>query len=742
MNKILSKTLLSYRDALYVDDYRKGVASEQNNDAILALAADLGQLGYSLSAELIARLKTLSTKNLGKFHADAVALLREVVGANVRYAPLFRKFPDSIPSRDLLFVTVSNQFGLYSHILFYAVYGYWSVDDYNGTWFGRQFPGVVLEEAIRRPALVSTKPLKALGVATDADVLDVFSNLIGAKGSISATDKAFVSEVVAEYSAGMVASLPEEIPNKENLTYLIGAVAERHGMTPVVSNMFLPHMKTATDILRVAAAFSGSDVALADHKRFKLTNAQRKFVMKALDALNFNSATEDMLRFHGLWLVLAKYLHVNAYADKYPQATAMVQAIRDAAKAKNIPTFNRSIERTLLWEELKGKKLATFLKLVSTRPGDFARRLDHILRIVEDKNAVVDAFLAVADKVASPLLLNLATHMYHRDSKAGVRVFLPKGSTTNATVIRGDDRSLLPHDIAMKLSSGISTILSTRYADKGPLGKVYIDPALEDILVPTSMRDASESLKTVARGSKFSLGYSQPIVRMFLYWEDIEYSESYNNRVDVDLSVQLLTDDFRQNGVVSYYNLSGTGITHSGDFTSAPNGAAEFIDVEIDKVLKAGRGTRYLAMTVNSFSGQPFNQFTAKAGYMLRDGKSGKSFEAKAVEQKYEVTAGTKFAVPMLLDLVERKVIWLDIGLVDQARMFTNVGHKGADLSILSQYAVEMYREKANLLDLLLLHTKGRAESVSFEREEGVQYDTVFDMSFASRVDEIMSNWI
>ena len=160
MNKILSKTLLSYRDALYVDDYRKGVASEQNNDAILALAADLGQLGYSLSAELIARLKTLSTKNLGKFHADAVALLREVVGANVRYAPLFRKFPDSIPSRDLLFVTVSNQFGLYSHILFYAVYGYWSVDDYNGTWFGRQFPGVVLEEAIRRPALVSTKPLR------------------------------------------------------------------------------------------------------------------------------------------------------------------------------------------------------------------------------------------------------------------------------------------------------------------------------------------------------------------------------------------------------------------------------------------------------------------------------------------------------------------------------------------------------------------------------------------------------
>lgn len=742
MNTNLSKTLLSYRDALYVDGHRKGPITQANKQAVFALATDLSQLGYTLSNELISTLVTFSPSALKKFHADSVALIKAALGADVKYAPLFRKFPDEIPDRSVVLSLLSKSYGFYAEVLYLAIFVEWSSDDYNGTWFGRQFPGVTLEEVIDRPELVSSKPLKVLKVATDKDVAEVFRNLVSAKGSISDTDKAFVEAVVLDFADIAYSSLPDEIPNKENLTFLLGAISKGRGLDEAVRQHFLPYMKTASDILRAAASFSGSDVSLAEHTRFKLSNSQRRFVLEALDALNYESATEDMLRFHGLWLVLSKYLHVNAYADKYPNATKMVQAIRNAPN--KISTFNRKVEEILLFERHRTpQQIESFIKLLKSRPGDFARRLDHVLRVVNQKDSVVKAFLSVADKVASPLLLNLATHMFHRSEKAGVRVFMPKGSTTNATVIRGDGRTLLDDNTCYQLSAGISDVLVKRYAEKGNLGKVLIDRGLGDILVPTSMRNVSESLKTVARGSKFSIGKDDKIVRMFLYWEDQKSPSGYSiGRVDVDLSLQLLTADFRQNGVISYYNLSGSGLTHSGDFTSAPNGAAEFIDVDIEKVLQSERGTRYVAVTVNSYSGQAFNTFTAKAGYMVRDGVSGKSFEAKSVEQKFDVTAGTKFAVPMLLDLVERKVIWLDVGLVDTARMFTNVGKKGADLTILSQYAAEMYREKANLLDLLLLHTKGRAESVSFTREPNVQYDTVFDMSFAYRVDEILSEWI
>lgn len=126
---------------------------------------------------------------------------------------------------------------------------------------------------------------------------------------------------------------------------------------------------------------------------------------------------------------------------------------------------------------------------------------------------------------------------------------------------------------------------------------------------------------------------------------------------------------------------------------------------------------------------------------MVRDGKTGKSFEAKAVEQKYDITAGTKFAVPMVLDLKERKVIWLDLVLVDSNKMFTNIGKKGADLTSLAQYAVEMQREKASMFDLLELHALGRGTSLSTVDPDG-EYDTVFDMSMITRVDEIMSKWL
>lgn len=745
MNKIFSKTLLSYRDAVFFENI--GANPSPNLDVILGLAVDMSKLGYALSVDTIDYLKGMTDAELIAFRNQTVKMLKEVLGDDVKHAPLFRKFPDSIPSRDVLIVQVIDYFGdYYGHIYAYYILGKWSSSDYNGTWFGRQFPGVKLGEAINRPALVTDKALKVLVPATYGDVFEIFKNLLAAKGSNSVSDKSFISEVIAETDGNWLKHVPSEIPNKENLAFTIGEANAVYGFNAEVFDAFSDSVKTSTDVLRIAAAFSGSDVSLAEHTRFKLSNSQRRFVLQSLDALNYQSATEDMLRFHGLWLVLAKYLHANAYADKYPNAAKMVQAIRNAPQ--KIETFNRKIEEQLLaakWQAPNKRDSKNTLELLKSRPGDFARRLDHVLRITPDTNAVADAFLEVVDRVASPLLLNLATHVYYRQEPANVRVYCPKGSTTQATVVRGDDRRTLDESVINKLVAGINKSLEKRYAEKPSLGKVYIDPALQDILVPTSMRDSSDSLKTFARGSKFPIGDDTKIVRLFLYWEnqkDDADTYGYCSRVDVDLSAQMLDENFKQSGVVSYYNLSSMGVTHSGDFTDATNGASEFIDIDIDKLYKATR-SRYIAMTVNVYTGQNFNTFRAMAGYMVRDGKTGKSYEPKSVEQKYDITAGTKFAVPMILDLKERKVIWMDLGLHDAAKMFTNVGHKGADLSTLSQYAVEMYREKANMLDLLLLHTKGRAESVSvgkFDPDE--KYDTVCDLSMAARVDEIKAEWI
>jgi stress response protein SCP2 len=57
-------------------------------------------------------------------------------------------------------------------------------------------------------------------------------------------------------------------------------------------------------------------------------------------------------------------------------------------------------------------------------------------------------------------------------------------------------------------------------------------------------------------------------------------------RTDYDLSVLMLNEKFEYANQLSWTNLrteDGVGV-HSGDITSAPDGASEFIDIDLGKV--------------------------------------------------------------------------------------------------------------------------------------------------------------
>ncbi|MCM2364742.1 MULTISPECIES: hypothetical protein [unclassified Pseudomonas] len=48
---------------------------------------------------------------------------------------------------------------------------------------------------------------------------------------------------------------------------------------------------------------------------------------------------------------------------------------------------------------------------------------------------------------------------------------------------------------------------------------------------------------------------------------------------------------------VAYYNLKGYGGYHSGDIVDAPKGASEFIDLDLDVLVK--KGIRYVVTSIN-----------------------------------------------------------------------------------------------------------------------------------------------
>ena len=70
---------------------------------------------------------------------------------------------------------------------------------------------------------------------------------------------------VAQYRDGIKRLLPDQIPCKENLAFL-GAELIRN--TSDADAVLGTHVKTATDVLRLAVAMSGGDVSLAQACKF------------------------------------------------------------------------------------------------------------------------------------------------------------------------------------------------------------------------------------------------------------------------------------------------------------------------------------------------------------------------------------------------------------------------------------------------------------------------------------------
>jgi hypothetical protein len=188
------------------------------------------------------------------------------------------------------------------------------------------------------------------------------------------------------------------------------------------------------------------------------------------------------------------------------------------------------------------KDLASTIELLRQRPGVFARRLDHLLRLGGGREAV-DAFLLVADRVATPVLLQVFHHFQTRPEARSLRAFFPKG---NVAKVQIQDRALapLPDDLTAPIAQGIRAILVRRFASLPPLGKVRVDESLKSYLVPFAMRSASKSLRTIARGSRIDLPEGNTL-RFFLWWKNGE------DRTDIDLSALFFSTGWSRLGHVS-----------------------------------------------------------------------------------------------------------------------------------------------------------------------------------------------
>lgn len=664
------------------DDMLKSLstaAGEKNKQIVATMNKNIEVFGYTMSETLFDKLVHMKAKNREVVYDALVSGLKEITGADKVYNPMYPNFPESVMEKD--------DFELY----FNAIVHYWS--------FGTLLP---YEEKEERVPLFNTAKVKVLNAGSFDDLNDIFNNLCASKTSLSKSD---VEDMIFILNSAKVA-LPDEIPFKENTACVCRLLVDTGVDTD--GSLCKKYVKTATDVLRLVTAMSDGDVSLAENTKFRnLKRSERRIIMNLLAGCG--NAAEDMNRYAGRWIRVGEKLHPGEFA-KNERYTKVVQAFGIIRNDGKIQSFGGKVDAAIASGDV-----TTVVSLLKKRPGEFARKIDFLLRTFDkdaDRKTVIMGFASVAKDVSSTVLLQVREHFINKlNGNDDMRVFFPKGNLARSYYVKNNKTETVSEDAMKMVIAVCESALVNIYGNREFLGKVYIDEALKNYTVPFSLRSAGKTMTAVSRGSRIAIDDSAKIIRPFIWWTNTK-----DNIIDVDLSIAVFADDWNCLEHVSYSNLKSSrfGICHSGDITNGGpvdgEGVAEFIDLDIEKALSAG--ARYAVFNVYNFSNENFSKMEHAAfGFMTRnDMKIGEIFEPSTVKQRMDLASATTTCIPVIFDLKERVFVWCDMALTaDHVR----AGYGGINVesnlpSVVVTCKAMVDIKKPNLYDLFTFNATAR----------------------------------
>jgi hypothetical protein len=811
---LMPATLTASADVLL---YRRGLVFVADDRAeplperfLQAVELEWSALGYMPSARLRARLARLTTKGLAVVNGHVRERLAERLGSKHKHEPLFRTFPDGVPDdtgelwlRKVLshFMQAEDQPCLFcravgtTHVLSPchhvvcdrcfdgASYSACPICEHHVDRTSPFFQPSA-ERALSSKEKVTFKLLD-VGERFEDDLRTLFVAFCERKQAMSPNDRKDLQTIVADIGATALAWLPEKIPVKENVALIFGTlfnVVDPAIVLPVAQRYF----KTATDVLRFLAVYSGADASLLPQPRYavidsdvptnrwffkigaalgfsvptqrqrawiqtkirrfkmaKLRRPLRRALMELMESFPPDALVEDMLRHRSYWVWVGEFLHPHEHARRFPNVARAFAIVRkyapDGTPAPRFAGFYSRLETTARARDADG-----MLRTLSDRPGELGRRLDHTLRVAGDDQAavarVLDRFVAVTPRLSTPMLLTLRHLLPSRQSPMPERVYWPKGEVTSG-FYAADQRAPLRPEVIARATTAATTELLRRFAEKPPLDDVLIDTSLAQIMVPFNERTASRSAVSLPRGSTVPVPRHKT-VRMFLHWCQ---PEKGGHATDIDLSVGFYGEDWRELGVCSFYQLKlldgagGTVATSGGDMRDAPfpDGATELIDLDWQRAL--GHGIRYAVMVVNNYAGMPFSQLErGYAGLMLRDDVQGAHCDPRTVELKFDLQGDNGVYMPLVLDLQTGVLHWLDVYSTGELAFNTVASSRRAITKIcpsLMRYFGSGVR--ASMFDLALLHAAARARHVYLRGDTLRKFESVGDedaIAFLSRL--------
>lgn len=703
MHQDLNEILVRRANKFFVEN--TDTSSKATCIITASLLKNLASLGYTLSLALQEKFNYLTIDELTVAYLSLTDILKKNLGVNENYFPMYPNFPKQVME--------ASEAELYLNAIVHYLTN------------GELVPGYIKNENL---PLIDNRELKVINLATENDLPELIYNLISSKTNISETDKNDIKtylEVTKDISA-----VPGHITNKEILAFTASILIKNDiKWCEEVYHLF----KTATDVLRLCVALSDGDVSLAENTKFiNLKRSQRRFILSLFE--NAGNIEEDMIRYKNVYIRLGEKLHPGEYAHKYPKTVEAFNKLRNNIK---IETFNSITE-----DLIKRNSVRELTEHLKTRPGEFARRLNVLFTLSVknvDDDYILDNFEEVADQVSTAVLLQVMTYFKFRNEVDDKRAFFIKGNTANVKIIN-NELCKLDEYIQANVRLICAKVLIDRFGQLPPLGKVYIAEKLSDYIIPFSQRSASKALKTIVRGSKIDFENDTQYLRFFLYWKN------KNQRVDVDLSAGLFNKDWKCLGEIAYYDLKNEEMNccHSGDFVSAANGASEFIDIDIEKCKAAG--VQYVAMTVHSYTETLYSDMEeCFAGWMSRNGiRSGEVFEPKTVENRIDLTSKSLISIPLIIDIVNKKIIWCDLASKKRGYggLFSGNNLLNSKSNIIELCKIMCNLKKCDLGTLFSLHAAGRGELVDKKEDADITFDVKDATITPYDIEKIMGEWM
>lgn len=693
-------------------------SSEFKEKFIGGIINSFNSLGYTLDKEGIIALSSLTLDELKSFYNENYSLLRHLTGMAVKHTIFYRNFP--------CMEKVSEMEYIIRAVLHYLT------NDTTEEGFMNDDISDFEREIVHN---TKYKMLKVITVDSAIKLLvELTKDLFEGKTAIPYFYNPFLELIFKDYRELIIIS---EIPFKENIAKYVSFIIDRNKdekLGDVLSINSLRFVKTPTDLLRVYAIISNGDYTLRDNTKFiSLDRKCRRLFLNVLSnmAINEYSLIEDFARHEFLWKRALEKLHVGEFANKFPLLCKICGKFRNG----EYTTFYAELE------EAKNDQIK-YISLLMKRPGEFARRLDYLIRNDNfDLSYTLDSFKMIAYKISTSVLLQM-WELFKNRSLYPTRIFKINRRYDVLYKEVLDQRKEISLDVINQVLEIITQTLKDIYSDYPLVDKVYIDKeSLKGYSLPINSRNASCQNKTLTFGTRIKLeANDNNFLRFFTHFRNMPEGKEYP-RVDIDLAIEFVDETFTKTFSLSWHNMSGGkrfNSYHSGDIVNAPNGASEFVDLDY---VAARKYARYAIVTNSVYTGQDFADIPecfSGVMFMNQMGKKGEVFNPEFIEYKFDLTQrGSNENVAFAVDLETLELIWIDSPLYYSYSGIVASYSTGVMLALKNAL-----KEHMNMYDFFKLHSEHMNIVDNIEEAEVIISDNDNATLKPFDVESISANWL